>query len=201
MIENSARPHILGLGGTLHGGSLSRWALERALAAAEAAGATTELLTLEELELPFFEPGRPLEDFGPAAAQLIAAASRAHGMLWSTGAYHGTLAGVTKNALDFLEFLDVETPPYLHGKVVGLIATSGGEIAGVNALNAMVHTAHALRGTVAPLMVAIPQARRAFAPGGEVREERWAKKLDQLGCLVVEMAAARANAERLLPTA
>ena len=63
------RPHVVGIGGTLRDGSNGLRALERALAAAEEAGATTELLDLRELDLPMYEPGRPLEGFGESAEE------------------------------------------------------------------------------------------------------------------------------------
>lgn len=73
------------------------------------------------------------------------------------GTYHGTLAGATKNALDFIQLMAGDEIPYLQDKVVGLIATAGGDLAGANAVAAMVHAVDTLRGTVAPLTVAIPQ--------------------------------------------
>jgi FMN reductase len=141
-----------------------------------------------------FRPGTSPDEYGPAAARSIArlidTAREADAMLWSTAGYHGTLAGVTKNALDFLEFLADEEKSYLQDKVIGLIATSGGTMAGANAVNNMVQVVHALRGTVAPLMVPIPQARRNVdARSGEI-DSKWDKRLHKLGVLVVEMARA-----------
>jgi hypothetical protein len=43
----------------------------------------------------------------------------------STAAYHGTLAGVTRNALDCIHLLGRDGRPYLQGRVVGLIRTAG----------------------------------------------------------------------------
>jgi NAD(P)H-dependent FMN reductase len=107
-------------------------------------------------------------------------------MIWSTAGYHGTIAGVTKNALDFLEFLSESESPYLHQRVVGLIATAAGELAAVNAINAMVHVVHALRGTVAPLFVPVPRARESVDSTGRVVDQKVAGRLDMLGKLVVE---------------
>ncbi len=184
----SGRLHVVGIGGTLRQHSLSRAALEYALRSAEAAGASTELLALHDLKLPLYVPDQPLEDYGHNVHRLLEAVRRADAMIWSTAAYHGTLAAPTKNALEFIEFLKQHDPPYLHGKVVGLIAVAGGDIAAVNAINAMVHIVHALRGTVAPLLVPIANARRAFDAQGKVIDEKWAMRLDQLGKLVVETA-------------
>jgi FMN reductase len=183
------RLHVVGMGGTLRENSTSRWALVRALQAASQSGATTELLDLRELNLPLFDPEKSLEEYGPNVAHLIDSVRRANAMIWSTGAYHGTVAGVTKNALDFFELLADDERPYLDAKVIGLIATAGGNQAAVNAVNAMVHVVHALRGIVAPLLVVIPQSWRVFSRDGKLTDETWGKRLDQIGRLVVETTA------------
>src|SRR5918998_2867185 len=188
MTSIETRPHVVGIGGTLRDGSVGLRALEDALAAAGKAGATTELLNLRELGLPMYEPGKPLEAFGESAERLVKAMRGADAMLWSTAAYHGTLAGVTKNALDFAQFMGRDEKPYLEDKVVGLVATSGGGTAAVNAINALVNVVHALRGVAAPLSVPIQQSWKAFDEERNVRDEGVAKRLGGLGRLVVEMA-------------
>ena len=113
-------------------------------------------------------------------------------MLVSTAAYHGTLAGVTKNAPAFAQFLAKDGRPYLQGRVVGLIATAGGERAGTNAARAMVDVVHSLRGIAAMLVVAIPRATGRADESGEITDERYAGRLDALGRLVVETAGRKA---------
>ena len=186
---NSGRLRVVGIGGTLRKGSTSLGALRRALTAAREAGAETELLDLRELNLPMFEPGRPLGEYGPEVERFVEAVREADALLISTAAYHGTLAGVTKNALDFAQFMAHDENPYLQDKVVGLIATAGGDLAGANAVAAMVHAVHALRGTVAPLTVAIPQAWKREDGDGDIADEGYGGRLDKLGSLVVELAA------------
>ena len=181
--------HIVGIGGTLREGSTSLLALEEALRAAEEAGATTELLDLRELDLPLYEPGKPIEGYGENVKKLVEAMRGADALLWSTAAYHGTLTGVTKNALDFAQFLARDERPYLQDRVVGLISTAGGGMAAVNAIGAMVNAVHALRGVAAPLSIPVTQAWKAFDEGGNIRDEGVARRLESLGRLVVEMAA------------
>ena len=189
MISMEKGPHVIGIGGTLRDGSTGLRALERALAAAERAGATTELLDLRELGLPMYEPGKPLEEFGESAERLVEAMRDADAMLWGTAAYHGTLAGVTKNALDFAQFTSRDEKPYLQDKVVGLVATAGGSVAAVNAINAMVNVVHALRGVAAPLSVPVTQSWNVFDDEGNIDDEGVDERLESLGRLVVEMAA------------
>lgn len=190
------RPRVLGLGGTLREGSRSRAALAAALDSAEATGARTELLSLQELNLPLFRPGRPMGSYSPAVERLLQAARHADGMIWSTAGYHGTLAGATKNALDFFEFLAEDD--YLSGRPVGLIAVSGGDMAAVNAIDAMVHTVHALRGSALSLKVPIGGVRRAIGPDGEIRDGKAGRRLASLGGLVAEEARRRLVSHRAL---
>ena len=181
--------HVVGIGGTLREGSTGLSALKKALRAAEEAGATTELLDLRELDLPMYEPGKPLEEYGENVRELVEAMRGADALLLSTAAYHGTLAGITKNALDFAQFLARDERPYLEDRVVGLIATAGGSMAAVNATNAMVNVVHALRGVAAPLSVPVTQSWKAFDEEGNIRDEGVDGRLESLGRLVVELAA------------
>jgi FMN reductase len=181
--------HVVGIGGTLREGSTGLLALEETLRAAEEAGATTELLDLRELDLPLYEPGKPLEEYGENVQNLVEAMRGADALLWSTAAYHGTLAGVTKNALDFAQVLARDERPYLEDRVVGLIATAGGGMGAINAINAMINVVHALRGVAAPLSVPVTQSWKAFDEEGNIRDEGVTGRLESLGGLVVEMAA------------
>lgn len=182
-----AQLKVVGVGGTLREGSTSLGALRRALAAAERTGAQPELWDLNESRMPMYEPGRTLDDYGPEVRRFVEIIRGADALIVSTGAYHGTLAGVTKNALDFAQFLARDERPYLDGKVVGLISTAGGDQAAANANAAMVHVVHALRGIVAPLMVGIPKSWQ-HSEGGEITDESYSKRLDDLGQLVVDLA-------------
>ncbi|MBA2511626.1 MAG: NAD(P)H-dependent oxidoreductase, partial [Rubrobacteraceae bacterium] len=129
-----------------------------------------------------------LDDYGPGVGRLVEELRGADAILISTAAYHGTLAGVTKNALDFAQFLSGGEHPYFDGKVVGLISTAGGEQAGANATGAMVHVVHALRGVVAPLEVSVSKAWQRTDRSGNVTDEVYGGRLDALGELVVDLA-------------
>lgn len=187
---------VVGVGGTLREGSASLGALRRALVASAEAGAETELLDLRELDLPMYEPGRALDEYGPGVERFVEALRGADGILVSTAAYHGTLAGVTKNALDFAQFLSGGEHPYFDGKVVGLISTAGGERAGANSTGALVDVVHSLRGVVAPLVVSIPKAWQRADGSGEITDELYGRRLDTLGGLVVDLAGGLAARDR-----
>ena len=111
-------------------------------------------------------------------------------MIWAGPAYHGTISGAFKNALDFLEFLNTERPFYLTDKVVGLIATAGGMFAATNTINAMSHIAQTLRAWTATIQVPVGPSRDFFS-NGELRDERTRERLQMLGRQVVRFVQAR----------
>ncbi len=187
MAINSAI-RVVGLGGTLRENSTSLWALQHTLEVARAEGATTQLLDLRRLDLPMFQPDWELSDYGANVQDFIQIMRHADAFLFSTAAYHGTLAGVTKNAFDYLEFLSDAPRPYLHNKPVGLIATAGGDLADIHSITAMMNVVHSLRGYVLPLSVPIHNAGKSFDKSGTVINEKVATRLTQLGKMVVETA-------------
>ncbi|MEZ4670419.1 MAG: NADPH-dependent FMN reductase [Anaerolineae bacterium] len=183
---NSLR--IVGIGGTLRENSTSLWALQHVLDIAREAGATTQLIDLRRLDLPMFQPDWDLEDYDASVQEFIQIAKHADAFAFSTAAYHGTLAGITKNALDFLEFLSDAPEPYLHNKPVGLIATAGGDQAAIHSIAAMVNVVHSLRGYALPLSIPIHNAKEVFDPSGKVTSAKYIKRLDQMGKMLVDTA-------------
>lgn len=97
--------HIVGVGGTLRTNSRSLYALDYALSVAQAEDATTTRFSMYDLQLPMYDPARDYDGESDTVKDFIETMRSADGMIWSTGAYHGTLAGVTKNAIDYMEFL------------------------------------------------------------------------------------------------
>jgi len=179
---------ILGIGGTLDENSTSLAGLKRALQAAEENGAQVELLDLRELNLPMFVPGRKLFEYEENVRKLVESARSADGMIWSTGAYNGTLSGSFKNAMDFLVFLKDGRQPYLENRVVGLIASAGGDQASTNTIQAMTDVATSLRAMVSPLSVPLHHARDRIDARFGTMDENAARRLDLLGKVVAELA-------------
>jgi FMN reductase len=177
-MESDVSPvKIVGLGGSLALNSSSLAALRVALEGAREYGADVRLFDLRELQLPMYDPGA--EAIPAAAREMCDAIHTAHGMLWSSPLYHGTVSGAFKNALDWLQLLGDRTPPYLTDKVVGLISTAGGTH-GLQAVNTMEFAVRALRGWAVPLVLPIPQAWRVFQDG-RVLDKRVDEQLRSLG--------------------
>ncbi|WP_010543621.1 NADPH-dependent FMN reductase [Sphingomonas elodea] len=157
-------PLVVGIGGTPGAASSTAAALRTALAAAERLGVRTVLFDGDALAgLPLYlTPGA--RDH-PVALELIAAVRSASGLIIASPGYHGSVSGLVKNALDYLEALARDERPYLHGLPVGLIATAWGWQATGTTLAALRSIVHALRGWPTPLGAAVNTAQVRFAEG------------------------------------
>jgi FMN reductase len=175
---------VVGPGGSLAAPSASLAALALALEGAAAAGAETEMLDLRALELPMFLPTAS----PPAAVlQFCDTVYQAHGLVWSSPLYNGTISGAFKNAIDWLHLLGERRPPYLTDKIFGLISTAGGVMA-LQAVNTMEFIARSLRAWAVPLVLPIPRAADVFDAQGGVRDPRVAEQLRSLGREVARAA-------------
>lgn len=144
-----ARPLIVGIGGTTRNGSSSERLLHQALAAAATIGADTLAFTGERLLFPIYGTAKP----GAAELEFIEALRRCDGVVIASPGYHGSVSGMVKNALDYVEELRGDARPYLEGRPVGLIAAAAGWQAGGSTLQHLRSIVHALRGWPTPLGV------------------------------------------------
>jgi FMN reductase len=188
-MHQRVRPLILGLGGTPRAGSSTERALALSLAAAEEAGAETLMIGGPELLLPIYHPGDA--ERTPAAARLIAAFRRCHGVIVASPAYHGTVSGLIKNALDYTEDLRGDDRVYFDGLAVGLIVCAGGWQAGGQTLATLRGIAHALRGWPTPLAAMLNTSTRMFDEAGECLDLSAKFQLQEVGRQVAEFARMR----------
>jgi FMN reductase len=179
---------VLGLDGSVASGSTGLGgpadALRLALEGAAAAGAVTEVIEVGRLDLPLFAPGAE-RDPPEAAGKLAEAVYSSNALVLSGPLVHGSISGAFKNALDWIELLAHRDPPYLRGKVVGLVAATGGTD-GLQAINAMALVVRAFSGWAVPLVA--PAARTWLALGRQVRDETVAVSLKGLGEEIVRAA-------------
>lgn len=182
------KPFIVGLGGTLRERSYSRAALVNSLRVAQSHGADVELLDLRALDLPMYVPDLPIEDYPPtqvaAVAHLVQTVRRAQAFIWASPTYHGTVSGVFKNALDMLELLCDDDPPYLVGKAVGLIAVSDSQT-----FSAMASSVHELRGWLAPAQITLDSDD--FDSGLSLKPGRATRRVERLVGELLEFVAYR----------
>jgi FMN reductase len=165
------RPVIVGIGGTTRVGSSTEKALRFALGICEKEGAETVVFAGPVLDaLPHYAPENP--ERSDEARDLVAACRRADGIIVATPGYHGSISGLVKNALDYVEDLREDERAYWSGIPVGCIATGAGWQGTVTALEALRSVVHALRGWPTPLGAAINTSQPVFDEAGHPIDER-----------------------------
>jgi FMN reductase len=181
--------NVLGIGGSLRDGSQSERALHIALRGAAEAGAETHAIAGSELVLPFYDSAT--NERPERAVRLIEAVRKADGIIVVSPGYHGALSGLVKNALDYIEDLRDDEPPYLDGRAVGLAAVAFGWQAAVTTLDQLRTITHALRGWATPLGGSLNSAEVKFDEAGGASEEKAVRTLRLIGGQVTEFARSR----------
>ncbi len=183
---------IVGIGGTAKPYSSTESALRLALEAAAAAGARTRLFGGAELAmLPHYLT--PTATDHPTGRALVDAVRGADAVLIASPGYHGSVSGIVKNALDYLEETARDARPYLDGLPVGLIVTAYGWQATGSTLATLRAIVHALRGWPTPLGVTVNSMQCQFADGG-CSDAAVSAQLALVGQQLVEFANLRRNA-------
>jgi FMN reductase len=184
-------PVIVGLGGTTRKGSSAEKALAYALKGAAAVGAKTIMFDGPSLVLPLYAPENPERTDG--ALRLIEALRQADGVIISSPGYHGSISGLLKNALDYVEDMSKDKNVYFEGRSIGLIACAYGWQATGSTLATLRSIAHALRGWPTPLGVAINSLGNAFDAEGVPSEAGIRSQLELLGRQVTDFARHRTH--------
>lgn len=181
---------VLGIGGSTRPGSSSEMALRIALDAVGALGADVDIVAGRDLVLPIFEYGAA--DAEPRAQALIDKLRWADALIVSSPGYHGSMSGMVKNALDYLEELREDARPYCDGMAVGCIAVADGWQAAVTTLQSLRATVHALRGWPTPLGAALNNkvgGVSLFCADGTCSDVGVGSQLKTIGAQVVGFAS------------
>lgn len=192
------RLSIVGVGGTTSAGSSTEQALTIALTAAGRAGADVKLFGGPFLaDLPHYSAAASAAS--EQARTFVAAIRGADGLIMASPGYHGSVSGLFKNAVDYLEETAKDARVYLEDVPVGLIVTAYGWQATGSTLAAMRSIVHALRGWPTPLGAGIRSVPGMFKDN--VCEDAASQgQLELVGRQVVEFARMRKAAPQVLST-
>jgi len=183
-------PHVVGIGGTTRPGSSTERALRYALAVCEQQGATATCFAGAELAaLPHYAPEDPTRSDG--ALHLIEEVRRADGIVIASPGYHGSVAGLVKNAIDYTEDCRDDERCYLTGRAVGLIATGAGWQGVVTTLEALRSIVHSLRGWPTPMGVAINSTIQDLGSGPGIDDDKARLQLETMAGEVMEFVKVR----------
>lgn len=189
--------HIVGIGGTTNPNSSTERALRLALDSAEHAGAEVTMFDGASLvELPHYGTA----DFDSRViARFVASIRTADGLVIASPGYHGSISGLVKNAIDYLEQTANDPRVYLDGLPVGLIATAYGWQATGSTMGTLRAIVHALRGWPTPLGVGIKASAGMFTSDG-CTDPAVASQLSLVGRQVQEFALLRKEKPNITDT-
>lgn len=180
---------LVGIGGSPRPHSTAERALRAVLREARRLGAQTSLIGGSELMLRLYDPREEIRS--PQALRLITEVASADGVVIASPAYHGTVSGLVKNALDYLEELRGDARPYLSDRAVGLLAVGQGWQGAVSTLGTLRTVTHALRGWPTPLGVAVNSETAAFDADGNCDQPHLRDQLATMAAQVVEFSRSR----------
>jgi FMN reductase len=188
----SASPRVVGVSGSLLPGSRTgRLAVWCAAALAEM-GAQVSLFADADLDVPHYRP-LPAARAEPVR-RLLEAIKDADGVLLVSPTYHGTVSGVLKNALDYVNDLAGDLRPFLDGRPVGCVAVASGDQGAASTLATLRTITHALRGWPTPLGVTV--WGRAAEFDGAPTDERLIAQLRVMLGQVLTLSAVNARRRR-----
>lgn len=171
---SSTTAHLVFLSGTLLENSkadrLAHWC------ARQCKDVTTTVLTGGKLEFPFY---RTTEDHRDSRVRnYLTELASADGIVIISPTYHGTISGLLKNALDYVNDLAQDRRPFLEGRPIGCVAVSAGEQGAASTIATLRTIAHALRGWPTPLGVTLCNDLAALHPDGEPVDARIRQRLN-----------------------
>jgi len=188
--EPQAGVRVLCVGGSTRPGSSSEAAIQVCAAAAAAAGASVEVIASRDLIFPIYDTETPDRD--PSAVRFIEAVRAADALIVASPGYHGSMSGMIKNALDYLEDTRADERVYLDGMPVGCVAVAHGWQATVSTLHSLRVAVHALRGWPSPLGATVnASSGKIFDAAGACTDDSARFQLETVATQVVEFAALR----------
>ncbi|MTG97863.1 MULTISPECIES: NADPH-dependent FMN reductase [Myroides] len=117
------------------------------------ANVEVQQIHLSDYQIPIFQ-AKLMQDIPDDVLDFANAFRSADIMIWLTPLYHGSLTGVMKNAIDWLEITSKDTPAYLTNKVVGFTCWSAGNQA-MQGIQSLDNIAKALRAWSLPYSIPI----------------------------------------------
>lgn len=146
--------------------------------------ATVRVFRGADLRFPFYAPG--LADL-PDVREFLTAVAGADAVLLVSPTYHGSVSGLLKNAVDFLNDLADDPRPFLDERSLGCVAVAGGEQGAAGTLHALRTIGHALRAWPTPLGVGV--AGPSVTTNGQITDARTTAQLRAMLEQMLGMAA------------
>ncbi len=141
------------------------------------------------IALPPYDPAEG--ERGSEAKILVGALRRADGIIFSSPGNHGSISGLLKNAIDYVEDMRSDARVYLADRAVGIIVCADGIQAMGSTLASLRAIVHALRAWPTPFAAAVNSGARPFGPDGTCHSAEVEQSLRLVAAQVVEFAQMR----------
>ena len=188
-MTTSSPVRVVLIGGSTRPGSSSEKAVRVCAAAAEAVGAEVDVIVSRELMFPIYDT--ETTERTPEAKRFVQAVRAADALIVASPGYHGSMSGMIKNVLDYIEDLRAGPRVYLDQMPVGCVAVSYGWQATVTTLQSLRTTVHALRGWPSPLGATVNASMKIFDETGACIDDSARFQLETVAHQVVEFARLR----------
>ena len=167
--------NLLAFAASLRKESFNKKLLTLAVADAEAAGATVEVLDFADIVAPNYDQDTMDASGVPAPiAMLCAKIESCDGLLIASPEYNFSLPGTIKNVIDWVSRV---RPVPLKGKTAMLLSASTGQVGGIRGLWQLRIPLEGLSVHVVPDMYTLPWGAKMFDENGALVEPERAERL------------------------
>lgn len=113
----------------------------------------TEIFEAGKSEIPLLHPEK-MRNVPDEVKKMCDLMQNADVHFWLSPLYHGSIPGIMKNCLDWMEITSKSSPPYLSDKIISMVCWADGSHA-LNGIQTMTTIAHSLRAWTLPYNVAV----------------------------------------------
>ena len=196
MSHTAPKPvHVLLMSGSLRSASLNHQLVQLAAAAAERAGATTDLARIAEFDAPFYDGDRERESGVPDGAQRFCERLKAaDALVIASPEYNASIPAVVKNLIDWVSRV---RPQPFNGRQALLMSASPSMAGGNRGLWSLRVPLEHLGTRVYPDMFSLAQAHQSFAPDGHLTNATLQTRFDETVKCFLDLVEAAKHYPRL----
>lgn len=181
---------ILAFAGSTRKDSFNKKLVRAAAKAAEEAGAEVTVIDLKDFPMPLYDGDEEdASGLPPKALELKKLMRESDGFLIASPEYNSGYSAVLKNSIDWVSRKSEEGEASLSaytGKVAVIMSASPGALGGLRGLYQLRELLQNVNVNVLPQMHALGQAPAAFDDKGQLKDEKAAKTVANLGATLAK---------------
>jgi FMN reductase len=188
--------HVTAIGGSLDGSSTTEESIR--LIADNLilnAGATIDFFYGKDIDFAHYQRGR----LCPKSTRFLESVRSADAVIIGSPGYHGTISGLVKNALDYIEELRKDERSYFSGLPVGCVSVAHSWPAAVNTLGTLRGITHSLRGWPTSMGLAINVTDFEIKGGSRIWSPEVLRQAELVGEQMASFYSQSGNGARISP--